>query len=757
MEPAVAAAGTPKSPVFQDGLGKRRRFTDPTGSATLEILCLDAELTAVPSFEFALRERVSRLANFHHPYFAYVRSVDRLSGGDATLGVTSEATQGARLSDILAGAQAHHLPLDINTALCLIRQLVPAIATFHEHQPDVAHGALAPERVVITPNARLVVVEYAMGAALEQLRYSHQRYWKDLRIALPRSAGLPHFDHRVDVTQIGVVALSLILGRGLAEDDYPARLPELVGSAWAMSARGDLEPLPPGLRTWLMRALQLDLRSAFTTAAEAGAELDKVLASDSDYIADPAAVEKFLARYQTLIAPVAQPAAEAPKAAAPPVTIPVPRKEASEPRREAATPPVDVIPPPSGLTVEPVAASTKRVDPPGRTVAPTAPAPVPAQAPSTPAVAPRTLAPPPAAPVQPPKIAAYTPSYVAAPADDDKEDESQWSDEFVKAPRSYRDVRWLRPVAAVVALGMLAGGGFYAARRYGAANAAGATTGTLIVNTNPRGALLSVDGETRGSTPLTLTVKPGEHTLVLSGPGEPRSISVTVPAGTQVSQYIELAHGAATTGQLQVRTDPPGAPVAIDGISRGTSPTTVSNLAPGEHSVVLGSGAAAVTQLVTIEPGITASLMVPLGMREIGPTPGWISVSSPVDVQLYENGRLLGSSQTDRIMVPAGNHQIDLVNEPLGIRVTRSIQVVPGKVASIAVKPPMGTIALNAIPWAEVWIDGEKVGDTPLGNLQIAIGPHEILFRHPELGEQHHSVTVSLGTPARVSVDLRKK
>jgi hypothetical protein len=66
-------------------------------------------------------------------------------------------------------------------------------------------------------------------------------------------------------------------------------------------------------------------------------------------------------------------------------------------------------------------------------------------------------------------------------------------------------------------------------------------------------------------------------------------------------------------------------------------------------------------------------------------------------------------------------------------------------------------VAINAIPWAEVWVDGEKAGDTPIGNLPAAIGKHEVTFRHPELGEAHQTVTVTMSGPARLSVDLRKK
>jgi len=37
------------------------------------------------------------------------------------------------------------------------------------------------------------------------------------------------------------------------------------------------------------------------------------------------------------------------------------------------------------------------------------------------------------------------------------------------------------------------------------------------------------------------------------------------------------------------------------------------------------------------------------------PLSGWISVSAPATVQLYEDGRLLGSSETNQLMV-GGRH-----------------------------------------------------------------------------------------------------
>jgi len=309
-----------------------------------------------------------------------------------------------------------------------------------------------------------------------------------------------------------------------------------------------------------------------------------------------------------------------------------------------------------------------------------------------------------------------------------------------------------------VALLAIAGAGIPAVRQFGGAGSAAPTAdGTLTVNTNPPGAHVFVDGVERGVTPVSVALKPGTHALELRGDGTPRLMPITVTAGAQLSQYIELPKTAATFGQLQVRTEPAGARVSVDGLPRGTSPVTVGDLTPGEHAVQLESDFGAVKQIVTVEAGLTASLMVPLAAPEGAPVSGWMSVTAPADVQIFENKRLIGTSQSDRLMVSAGKHDIEIVNDLVGYRTTRTVQVAAGKVTPIKVEFPKGNIALNAVPWAEVWVDGEKIGETPIGNLSLSLGPHEVVFRHPELGEQRHAALVTLKTPARLSVDLRKK
>jgi hypothetical protein len=723
MERAAASSFGPAAVAFVDGLGERHHILDPTGAETLEVLCVRDDLAAVPSFEFALRERVSRLATFRNASFARVRAVERLTDRHATLAVVSESTNGIRLSDLLTQAIDRRVNLDINSALCLLRQLLPAVVALHEHARDIqnfAHAAIGPERLIVMPDGRLIVAEYVMGAALEQLRFTQDRYWQELRLAVPKTANLPRFDHRIDVAQIGIVALSLVLGRLLRDDEYPARVGDVVASTWAISARGGFEPLPPGLRGWLGRALHLDPRTGFATAVEARAELEKLL-GDSDHLAAPASLEAFLKRFH------GAGGAEA-------------HGKAPEPRRETK-PEIKLDSTVAGrMFPSESSASSRSATPLGPDFRlktdPIAPPPVPEPASTFEVSFP------------------YEPPAERTRRVDDDRDAFSYS-----APPSGPRVSKKMMIAAGVVIALLVGG-YFAAQSFVSEPVVveEAATGTLVLTSNPDGAAAFVDGEPKGMTPLTLTLPAGEHVVELRGAGEPRSIPVTITAGAQASHYIELPKTTAKTGQLQIRTEPSGARVTVDGIARGTSPITVVELEPGEHVVVVESDLASVKESVIVESGVTASLVVPLtGAPAPAPASGWISMKVPVDVQVFHEGRLIGTNLSERITVPAGRLDIEVVNETLGFRTTRSVQVVAGKVSPVAVDIPRGTLAVNAQPWAEVWVDGERIGETPIGNLQLTIGSHSVLFRHPELGEQHQSVSITLKGPTRLSVDMRKQ
>jgi len=324
---------------------------------------------------------------------------------------------------------------------------------------------------------------------------------------------------------------------------------------------------------------------------------------------------------------------------------------------------------------------------------------------------------------------------------------------------------WSKIGGIAAAVAIVVGAGGYAARGYFKTPppVAAPTLGKLTIATNPAGVAVIVDGEARGASPISVSLEGGAHVVELQLGGQSRSIPVTIAAGREVSQYIEMPKAGApdpsARGHLRVRSEPAGAPVVVDGAPRGATPLTVNDLAAGEHTVVVG----AVRQTVNIEAGSTASLVVPLGggaaaaPAPSAPVSGWLAISSPIEIQIFEGGRLIGSSASESIMVASGKHDLELVSDAFGYRTSRTIQVPPGKTASVSVDLPRGTLSVQAAPWAEVWIDGENLGQTPLANVPMTIGSHNVTFRHPELGEQHQTVIVTLKGTARVTADMRKK
>jgi len=163
-----------------------------------------------------------------------------------------------------------------------------------------------------------------------------------------------------------------------------------------------------------------------------------------------------------------------------------------------------------------------------------------------------------------------------------------------------------------------------------------------------------------------------------------------------------------------------------------------------------------VRRTVSVKAGETLALVIS-STAPAAPAPGWLSVQSPTRLELRQYGKLIGTTDTEQLMLPAGEHDIELVNEAVGYRSTRKVTVAPGKTTTLPVELPFGSLSINAQPWAEVWIGRERVGETPIANLSRRVGSYDVTFRHPELGERRETVLVTLRQPSRLGVDMRAK
>jgi hypothetical protein len=109
-------------------------------------------------------------------------------------------------------------------------------------------------------------------------------------------------------------------------------------------------------------------------------------------------------------------------------------------------------------------------------------------------------------------------------------------------------------------------------------------TGALLVRTIPDGAVLFVNGENRGITPITIPDLPvGGHVLVLSSLGyQNLTTQATVREGAITEVSVPLS---AVNGSLYVNTTPGGAEISLDGWQAGVSPVLLEDLVPGNHSL----------------------------------------------------------------------------------------------------------------------------------------------------------------------------
>jgi hypothetical protein len=209
----------------------------------------------------------------------------------------------------------------------------------------------------------------------------------------------------------------------------------------------------------------------------------------------------------------------------------------------------------------------------------------------------------------------------------------------------------------------------------------------------------------------------------------------------------ELPPVAANVGRLVITTQPAGAKVTLDGKAAGETPLTVDAVKPGRHTVAVIGPEGSARRTVRVEAGQVLTLDVPLYS-------GFAAVSAPFVVTVSEGGKALGTSENPIILGP-GRHTLRLVNKELGYNVTETVDITSGETARVELDP-MGSANINAAPWAEVFIDGEKAGETPLANVALRLGVREIVFKNPQFPERKQTVTITAGAPATITIDFIK-
>ncbi len=198
-------------------------------------------------------------------------------------------------------------------------------------------------------------------------------------------------------------------------------------------------------------------------------------------------------------------------------------------------------------------------------------------------------------------------------------------------------------------------------------------TGTLGLDSNPADAAIWLDNLYYGTTPQNVGgLSEGIHSLTLKKAGYfDFTESIMISAGETTSMAPTMIQYASSSGfgDLQIRSNPAGAAVYVDGNYKGTTIASnalyVTQLNPGSYSVrVTLANYQPYTETAVVTAGRVSNIQANLVLVTPGPTPnlnGLMTVrSNPSGANIYLDNAFRGLTPLTLVDVPEGSHTVIL-------------------------------------------------------------------------------------------------
>ena len=210
-------------------------------------------------------------------------------------------------------------------------------------------------------------------------------------------------------------------------------------------------------------------------------------------------------------------------------------------------------------------------------------------------------------------------------------------------------------------------------------------TGSIAVDSNPRGARVYLDNAYKGQTPINLRdISVGRHSikLLLSGYQEwTREISVSRSQTARVS--VDLT-SQSDTGSVSIESNPEGADIYLDDDYEGLTPLELRRIRTGRHMIrIMLPGYEEWTREISVSPSQTIRVsadLIPI------PAFGTISVSSEQDeAKIFLDGTYQRTTSTRAVRledVKEGEHELVIIKDGFKAWV-EDVRVYAGEVSHI--------------------------------------------------------------------------
>ena len=229
------------------------------------------------------------------------------------------------------------------------------------------------------------------------------------------------------------------------------------------------------------------------------------------------------------------------------------------------------------------------------------------------------------------------------------------------------------------------------------------STGTLVITSIPDGAAVYIDGGSQGTTPTTISITAGSHTVRLtkSGYTDYQQPAITVAAGNTIPLNVNLVAAtgptsttpATGTGSISIISSPAGASVNLDGWDKGTTPVTIPQVKAGSHTLTLKkAGYTDKVGTIVVEGGQITSVTITLIPEGQNPSAfGTLTIrSTPAGANVYFDGEKVENTPVTLQNVPSGSHKVLLTMQNYG-DYSQTVDIASGSDKEISVALPAVT------------------------------------------------------------------
>ena len=289
--------------------------------------------------------------------------------------------------------------------------------------------------------------------------------------------------------------------------------------------------------------------------------------------------------------------------------------------------------------------------------------------------------------------------------------------------------------------------------------------GSVIIESDPDGSSVFLDGKEAGTTPLILgNLAEGTHEVVIKREGFARyshDLKISKDKPGKIIAKLEKP-----LGELAI-TSVSGARISIDGKAVGSAPLTLK-LAKGTYAVsVSKKGYQTFKRNVTLDT--SGKFSVHANLVRIGA--GSLHVIAIPWADIYINGKKAGTTPKVIHKVPAGRVTVKLVNpgftewhKIVNVKRDRRLTISHTFASSEALKNnrgsgskkfegSVGSLKITSRVEGYVYVDGKRVGKTPVVLSDLKVGQHTVMLKREGMPDYNRRVSVVDGIVTRLAIE----